>query len=265
MKLYGFPPSPNTWKVRAFAHQIGVPLELEMVDLTKGAQKTRYLALNRPPHADPGRRRPRALGVERHPAIPGHQDENAAVARRRQNAGRHHALAELAPAALEPRHERLHLREPRQADLADGTTRSEGAGAGGRAVPSGCHRARQAPVRPSLSGQRHADACRLHGGRAPVSRRAWQDPAREVRQHQALVPARRRRCRLGSRPHPSASRSRADRAKPSGGGAGPALLFIGRFDGRLRATQSLRPHEGAITLTSRSPMASQQRPPRRHP
>ena len=47
MKLLCFPPSPNTWKVRATAHQIGVPLELEMVDLTKGAQrKPEYLALN---------------------------------------------------------------------------------------------------------------------------------------------------------------------------------------------------------------------------
>lgn len=47
MKLYGFPASPNTWKVRATAHQIGVPLELEIVDLTKGAQrKPEYLAIN---------------------------------------------------------------------------------------------------------------------------------------------------------------------------------------------------------------------------
>jgi glutathione S-transferase len=47
MKLYGFPPSPNTWKVRAFAHQIGVPLELQLVDLTKGEQrKPEYLSLN---------------------------------------------------------------------------------------------------------------------------------------------------------------------------------------------------------------------------
>ena len=47
MKLYGFPPSPNTWKVRATAHQIGTPLELEIVDLTKRAQREpRYLALN---------------------------------------------------------------------------------------------------------------------------------------------------------------------------------------------------------------------------
>ena len=47
MKLYCFPASPNSWKVRAFAHQIGVPLELEIVDLTRGEQrKPEYLALN---------------------------------------------------------------------------------------------------------------------------------------------------------------------------------------------------------------------------
>ena len=32
MKLYGFPPSPNTWKVRAVANYLGVPLQLEAVD-----------------------------------------------------------------------------------------------------------------------------------------------------------------------------------------------------------------------------------------
>jgi glutathione S-transferase len=47
MKLYGFPPSPNTWKVRALAAHLGVPLELEFVDLSKGAQYApAYLALN---------------------------------------------------------------------------------------------------------------------------------------------------------------------------------------------------------------------------
>lgn len=47
MKLYGFPASPNTWKVRAAAHQIGIPLQLEIVDLSKGEQrKPGYLALN---------------------------------------------------------------------------------------------------------------------------------------------------------------------------------------------------------------------------
>lgn len=47
MKLYGFPPSPNTWKVRAAARHIGVPLDLELVDLTKGAQRQpAYLAIN---------------------------------------------------------------------------------------------------------------------------------------------------------------------------------------------------------------------------
>jgi glutathione S-transferase len=47
MKLYCFPPSPNSWKVLATAHQIGMPLELVIVDLTKGEQrKPEYLALN---------------------------------------------------------------------------------------------------------------------------------------------------------------------------------------------------------------------------
>ena len=47
MKLYGFPPSPNTWQVRALAAYLGVPLEFEFVDLTKGIQRTpAFLALN---------------------------------------------------------------------------------------------------------------------------------------------------------------------------------------------------------------------------
>src|SRR5262249_14675762 len=47
MKLYGFPPSPNTWKVRAAAHQLALPMEFELVDLTAGAQrKPDYLAIN---------------------------------------------------------------------------------------------------------------------------------------------------------------------------------------------------------------------------
>src|SRR5262245_48609366 len=45
MKLYGFPPSPNTWKVRAVAAQLGIPLEFELVDLTK-PRTAAYLALN---------------------------------------------------------------------------------------------------------------------------------------------------------------------------------------------------------------------------
>jgi hypothetical protein len=45
MKLYGFPPSPNTWKVRAVAAQLGLPLQLEFVDLTK-PRTPEYLVLN---------------------------------------------------------------------------------------------------------------------------------------------------------------------------------------------------------------------------
>ena len=47
MKLYGFPASPNTWKVRALAAQLKMPLEFELLDLLKGAQQTpAFLALN---------------------------------------------------------------------------------------------------------------------------------------------------------------------------------------------------------------------------
>jgi glutathione S-transferase len=45
MKLYGFPPSPNTWKVRAVAAHLRVPLELEFIDLTK-PRTPDYLAIN---------------------------------------------------------------------------------------------------------------------------------------------------------------------------------------------------------------------------
>jgi len=47
MKLYGFPGSPNTWKVRAVAAHLGLPLEDVLVDLGKGEQYgPDYLALN---------------------------------------------------------------------------------------------------------------------------------------------------------------------------------------------------------------------------
>ncbi len=47
MKLIGFPASPNTWKVRAVAAHLGMPLAFEVVDLTKGASHAPdYLALN---------------------------------------------------------------------------------------------------------------------------------------------------------------------------------------------------------------------------
>ncbi|MPZ56633.1 MAG: glutathione S-transferase family protein [Rhizobiales bacterium] len=47
MKLYGFPPSPNTWKVRAVIAHLGIPVDFELVDLAAGQQRTpEYLALN---------------------------------------------------------------------------------------------------------------------------------------------------------------------------------------------------------------------------
>ncbi len=47
MKLYGFSASPRTWKVRAVAAQLGIPLEYVQLDAFKGENRTpQYLALN---------------------------------------------------------------------------------------------------------------------------------------------------------------------------------------------------------------------------
>jgi glutathione S-transferase len=47
MKLYGFPPSPNTRKVQAVVAALDMPVEFAVVDLGKGEQrKPEYLAIN---------------------------------------------------------------------------------------------------------------------------------------------------------------------------------------------------------------------------
>src|SRR5215203_3101370 len=47
MKLYGFPASPNTWKVRALAAHLGLALEDKFIDLSKGEQRQpEYLKVN---------------------------------------------------------------------------------------------------------------------------------------------------------------------------------------------------------------------------
>lgn len=47
MKLYTFPPSPNSVKVLAVIHHLQLPVEIEMVDLTKGESNTpEFKALN---------------------------------------------------------------------------------------------------------------------------------------------------------------------------------------------------------------------------
>lgn len=47
MKLYYFPPSPNTRKVHAVAIHLELPLELQLVDLQQGKQRTpEFLELN---------------------------------------------------------------------------------------------------------------------------------------------------------------------------------------------------------------------------
>lgn len=47
MKLYGFPPSPNTRKIQALAYHLDLPIEFEFVDISKGASRTpEFLKIN---------------------------------------------------------------------------------------------------------------------------------------------------------------------------------------------------------------------------
>ena len=82
MKLYGFAGSPRTWKVRAVASYLGIPLGYENLDFAKGETRTpKYLALN------PTGRTPTlvdgdfVLWESCHPAIPCQQEAQCAVAR----------------------------------------------------------------------------------------------------------------------------------------------------------------------------------------
>ena len=105
MKLYGFPGSPNTWKVRAVR---GPPRRSRCGG---GCLSTSARARQRAPDylgstrdradADARRRRLRPYGSRR--AIMQYlasRKPERALARGRAGPGRHHALAELAPAAL---------------------------------------------------------------------------------------------------------------------------------------------------------------------
>jgi glutathione S-transferase len=46
MKLYGFPISPNTWKVRAVATHLGIVVDNQLVDLSRGEQRAPECSLN---------------------------------------------------------------------------------------------------------------------------------------------------------------------------------------------------------------------------
>src|SRR6516165_10230267 len=48
MKLYGFPPSPRTFKVLLTANYLGLDYQLHIVDLTKGEQNEPQIAALNP-------------------------------------------------------------------------------------------------------------------------------------------------------------------------------------------------------------------------
>ena len=101
MKLYGFAGSPRTWKVRALASHLGIPLEFEHLDFANGENRTpEYLALN------PTGRTPTLVDDDfvlwESDAIMQYLacKKPNFMARRLPHARRYHALAELAERPL---------------------------------------------------------------------------------------------------------------------------------------------------------------------
>ena len=98
-----FPPSPNTWKVRAVAAHLGLPLELEFVDLSQGQPRTRRTIWR---SIRPAARRRWSTAI----SSSGNRPRSCSTSRAGQpnalwpddcaHPRRHHALAELAPRAL---------------------------------------------------------------------------------------------------------------------------------------------------------------------
>ena len=202
MKLYGFPPSPNTWKVRAVAAQLGLPLDLEFVDLTKGQSHTPdYLALN------PTGRTPALVDGDFK------LWESTAIMQ---------YLASQTPNPLWPNDARiradimrwqswqlaaLEQGELRAADLRaageevpePGCARRRGPGQGHRELQPRSARARRPSRQATLSGRQGADARRFLGGGAAVLRQGSRAAARALCAHPRLVRAACRRCRPGAR------------------------------------------------------------------
>ncbi len=156
MKLYGFPPSPNTWKVRAVAAHLGLPLDLEFVDLDQGAIAHAGLSGAQPdrPHAGAGRRRLQAVGVDRDHAVPRQPGAESALAQRRAHSRRHHALAKLAAAALEQGELRAaDLRAAGEEVPEPGCARRRGSGQGHRELQPRSARARRPSRQATLPGR----------------------------------------------------------------------------------------------------------------
>ena len=239
MKLYGFPPSPNTWKVRAVAAHLGIPLELEFVDLTKGGSHTPdYLALNPDrPHADAGRRRFQALGIDRDHAVPRRARSRTRSGRTTPApaptscAGRAGTLAHWSKEGFEPLvfnrlvKKLMNLGAPDEAAVAKGL----------ECFQQGHQGARRASGEAALSRRQGVDAGGFLGRRTVVLHQGGRFAGRALSARAGVV-----RPRLGAAVlarNGAAARRRGGVIKSSSRGerAAPAALFHERSAGRRSA------------------------------
>src|SRR5262249_16210448 len=167
-----------------------------------------------PQDAGPRGRRVRALGVERHHAVPGGEEAGVgALADGSATAGRRQPLAVLGAGALGAGLRHAGLRELREGALRPGRPRPAGGRARRAGVPGGGEDPRRPPPRPRLAGREHGDAGRLLRRELADLRADRPLPAGRLRRDRPMVPRPREPARVEGSP-PSALATRAQTRQP---------------------------------------------------
>ena len=203
MKLYAFPPSPNTWKVRAVAAHLGVPLELELVDLIKGGSHSPdYLAINptgrTPTLVDGDFKLWESTAIMQYIASqkPNSLWPNDARAQADIARWQSWQLAHFSKEGCEPL---LFQRLVKQLLESRRPRRSRG-GQGPRMLQQGSQGARRASHQAAVSGRQGTDARRLLGRGAVVLCRPGRHAAGALREASGTGSLASRRCRAGAKP-----------------------------------------------------------------
>ena len=235
MKLYGFPPSPNTWKVRAVAAHLGIPLELEFVDLTKGGSHSPdYLALNpsgrTPTLVDGDFKLWESTAIMQYLASqkpnslwPDNARTRADIMRWQSWAARALEQGGLRAAGVQPAGEEAH--QPRPA-------RRGRRGQGLQCFHKDTKVLDAHLAQAALSRRQGVDAGGFLGRRAAVLHQGGRAAGRPLSRTCRSGSAASRRCRAGARPRRRRRLRRRDQSSSQGERAASAALFIERSAGR---------------------------------
>jgi hypothetical protein len=167
MKLYILPTSPNSRKVLAVIHYLGLKPEIVCLDFASAdTAKPEFLALNPKWHgASPGRRDLRPLGVQRHQPVPSREGGRLlAVSARPAEPRRYHALAILGAGAFQQGLRHADLRKRGQTEIRTG----RGERRVGRVLPARDRPFRQGARGASPGTLRAAHPARGHHGNSVV-------------------------------------------------------------------------------------------------